>query len=106
MTTKTYNVTQNRILFLAALRSGYFLKGPIETDDRGRPLDPDAEGFCAVGLADYLFRDPARPGSPFVIREALGITAKQKARIQQEWNDTTLSFPEIANLVETFIFHV
>ncbi|HEU0020865.1 MAG TPA: hypothetical protein VFR55_04230 [Dehalococcoidia bacterium] len=98
------NIERNRALFLSALRSGEYPKGPIETDAKGRPVDPNAEGFCAVGLAHYLFFDPSRPKSPIPIREALGLLPRQFARIQQEWNDSDLTFPEIADLIEREMF--
>ena len=94
-------VAENRQQFLAALRSGEYVKGPIETDDRGRPLDPAATGWCAVGLAHTLFVDDDLPGSHAKMCAALGLTTVQLRKIQQEWNDTDLTFPEIADLIES-----
>ncbi len=94
----------NRELFLWALRSGLYPKGPTETDARGRPLDPNATGYCAVGLAYELFHDEDRPGSPLPMRKALALSAHQFTRIQQEWNDSDLTFSEIADLVEGEMF--
>ena len=94
----------NRRLFLTALRSGDYPKGPIETDDRGRPLDPNAEGWCAVGLAFTLFCQEQK-GSKKKMGEALGLTSSQLTYIQQEWNDSPRTFPEIANLIETQMFN-
>ena len=94
-------VAENRQRFLSALRSGAYVKGPIETDDRGRPADPDATGFCAVGLAHTLFVDDDLPGSLSKMCAALGLTAVQFRQIQQEWNDSELTFPEIADLIES-----
>lgn len=98
-------VMANRKLFLTALRSGEYSKGPIETDDRGRPLDPNAEGWCAIGLAFTLFCDEQK-GSKQKMVEALGITSKQLTYIQQRWNDSSLTFPEIAELIETHMFGI
>jgi len=97
-------IAHNRQLFLSALRSGDYLKGPIETDARGRPVNPNAEGWCAVALAHGLFHDPERPGSPLPMRAALGLSAHQFTVIQQEWNDSDLTFPEIADLIECQMF--
>lgn len=97
-------VLKNREILLEALRSGLFPKGPIETDLRGRPVDPHAEGYCAVGLAFVLFHDPSKPNSPVPMRKALGMSADQFTRIQQDWNDSELTFPEIADLIETEMF--
>lgn len=91
---------QNRELFLGALRSGLYPKGPTETDDRGRPVDPNATGYCVVGLAYDLFHDDDKPGSPLFMRRALGFSPMQFRRMQQEWNDSELTFNEIADLIE------
>ena len=98
-------VHKNRALFLESLRSGLYIKGPIETDSRGRPIDPNAEGYCAVGLAHTLFHDSKKPDSPIPIRKALNLTPQQFTHIQQEWNDSELTFSEIADLVEREMFH-
>ncbi len=97
------NVSKNRALFLSALRSEEYPKGPIETDDRGRPLDPNAEGWCAVGLAFTLFCEEQK-GSHKRMGEALKLTSSQLTHIQQDWNDTDLTFPEIADLIERKMF--
>lgn len=95
-------VQQNRKVFLDALRSGLYPKGPIETDNKGRPLDHNASGYCAVGLAHTLFNDGT--GSPLPMRKALGLKPIQFTHIQQEWNDSLLTFPEIADLIEAEMF--
>ncbi len=101
------SISQNRVIFLNALRSGLYLKGPTETDEKGHPLDPNAVGYCAVGLAYDLFIDETKPeGSPLPIRKALGLSAQQFTYIQQEWNDSELTFPEIADLVESKMFNL
>ncbi len=93
-------VKTNRALFLDALRSGDYPKGPIETDDHGTPLDPNATGYCAVGLAHTLFVNDDIPGSHDKIRKALNLSTVQLRHIQQVWNDSPLTFPEIADLIE------
>ncbi len=98
-------VHKNRALFLESLRSGRYAKGPIEADSRGRPVDPNAEGYCAVALAHTLFHDSKRPNSPIPMREALHLTPQQVTHIQQEWNDSKLTFSEIADLIESEMFH-
>ena len=95
---------RNRQTFLLALRSGEYPKGPIEVDAKGRPVDPEAEGYCAVGLAYDLFYDEDKPYSPLPMRAALGMTAAEFTIIQQEWNDSPLTFPEIADLIETRMY--
>ncbi len=37
-------------------------------------------------------------------REALGLSPKQFTKIQQEWNDSELTFSDIANLIESEMF--
>ncbi len=98
------SIIHNRELFLKALRSGDYPKGPIETDDRGRPLDLSASGWCAVGLAFTLFCKEQK-GSNRKMRDALGLTSVQLTSIQQEWNDSPLTFPEIADLIENRMFN-
>ena len=93
----------NRRLFLTALRSGDYPKGPIETDDMGRPLDPNAKGWCAVGLAFILFCEEQK-GFKQKMGKALGLTSFQITFIQQEWNDSHLTFHEIADLIESRMF--
>ena len=90
------SVVKNRELFLSALRSGDYSKGPIETDENGRPLDPNAERYCAVGLAYELFHDEKKPWSPLPVRAALALSPRELAVIQQEWNDSELTFRWVA----------
>ncbi len=95
-------VLLNRSEFLGALRSGEYLKGPTETDEKGRPLDPQASGYCVVGLAYNLFGDDT--GSPLPMRKALGLKPLQFTHMQQDWNDSELTFMEIADLIEVEMF--
>lgn len=92
----------NRETFLTALRSGEYEKGPIEDDGYGKPPD-GATGYCAVGLAYVLFHDEARPGALSYTRTALGFTRKDFTKIQKEWNDSVLTFVEIADLIQAEI---
>lgn len=70
----------------------------------GRPLDPEATGWCAVGLAYTLFCDNVKVGWHKVTMYALNLSSKQLTYIQQEWNDSPRTFPEIANLIESEMF--
>lgn len=96
-------ITQNRTEFLNALRSGEYKKGTTITDSLGQPVirTPADEGFCAVGLMDTLFNPNFTSKAR---REALGLSNKQISKIQQEWNDSELTFPQIADLVEWEMF--
>ncbi len=96
-------VQQNREIFLSALRSGEYLKGPIETDSRGKPPQ-DATGYCAVGLAHVLFCGDSSLGHLATMKKALGLKSWQFTKIQQEWNDSPRTFLEIADLIETQMF--
>ena len=98
----TVEIQQNRRVFIDALRSHLYCKGPITTDSKGHPVDPEASGYCAVGLAYSLFNDGT--GSLLPIRKALGIKTWQFTKIQQDWNDSPLTFPEIADLIEQEMF--
>lgn len=94
----------NREKFLAALRSGDYPKGTIVIDSQGRPvIESEADfGFCAVGLIDTLFNpDFTSQGR----RDALNISQEQITKIQRDWNDSSLTFPQIADLIEWGIFN-
>ena len=102
MNKSTDTVISNRRIFLDALRSGKYEKGPF-VKGQGEP-PPGATGFCAVGLAYAVVLD--RKGSPQALIKALGISKKNLAKIQPDWNDTDLTFPQIADLIETEMFKV
>ena len=93
---------QARKIFLAALRSGEYPKGTIVTDEQGRPLfdNPSEPGWCVVGLAHTLFSDPLRPASMVPVRQALGVSRQFFTHVQHVWNDSALTFSEIADLIE------
>lgn len=88
-------IRMNRQTFLNALRSGKYPKGTINTDSKGRPIieSEKDEGYCVVGLMFSLFE-------PIDYRTALGLTTAQTRKVQQVWNDSSLTFPEIADLIE------
>jgi hypothetical protein len=96
-------ITRNRTEFLAALRSGQYQKGTTITDSLGQPVIKTVadEGFCAVGLMDTLFNPDFTSKAR---RDALGLNNQQINKIQQEWNDSSLTFPQIADLVEWEMF--
>lgn len=93
-------VAENRKVFLDALRSGKFKKGEFVV---GQDLPPQgADGFCAVGLPYTLLLDNKGPVQG--LRKVLGVTKQDLWQIQNEWNDSDLSFPQIADLIEHRIF--
>ncbi len=89
-------VEANRVSFLAALRSGTYLKGPIEIDAQGRPRDRSQPGYCVDGLAYCLFGT----GTVKSARLALGVSPAEFAHWQQVWNDSELTFCQIADHIE------
>lgn len=97
----TVEVAANRRFFLSELRSGKYPKGTIRSDCRGRPIveSPSDHGWCACALMHDLFADQ----SGGYLR-ALGLSAKQCRYIQQDLNDTPLTFAEIADRIEGEIF--
>ena len=92
-------VVKNRKIFIAAMRSGEYKKGTTRTTHNGRPIIESIadEGYCAVGLMYSLFE-------PLDRRVALGLTNRQCSKIQNEWNDSPLTFLEIADLIEKEMF--
>lgn len=95
------NRIDNRAKFLAALRSGEFIKGTTKSNSKGNPIfeNNNKEGYCACAIALELF-----PANNLEYRRALDIGAKQ-CRLIQKWNDEEDStFPEIANRIEKFLF--
>jgi hypothetical protein len=100
MTTGNSEVANNRNLFLNALRSGKYAKGPFVAGQDKPP--PGASGFCAVGLPYTLLLHNKGPVQG--LRKVLGVTSKDLWTIQNEWNDSDLTFPQIADLIEHCIF--
>ena len=95
------SVTENRVVFLKALRSGVYQKGPFVKGQDEPP--PSATGFCAVGLPYTIFLGN---NGPIVegLKRVLGLKRQDLTRIQNEWNDSPLTFSEIADRIETEIF--
>ena len=94
-------VLERRRIFLDALRSGKYPKGPF-TKGQDKP-PPGALGFCAIGLPYTLFL--ANKGPVQALTKVLAITKHDIFRIQNEWNDSDLTFAEIADRIETEIFN-
>ena len=93
----------NRKTFLEALRSGDYLKGPTR-DANGNEPPTDSPGYCAIGLPYTLFLNNEGP-TVRGLYDTLGLTKDQIYCIQNEWNDSPLTFPEIADKIETEIFN-
>ncbi len=93
-------VRQNRQIFLEALRSGQYTKGPFIVGEAAPPQG--AIGYCAVGLPYTLFLN--NQGPVMALRGILGLTRFQISKIQNEWNDSPLSFSEIADRIESEMF--
>lgn len=100
------NIQANRKLFLAALRSGVFKKGTIRSDEKGKPivLTEGDEGWCACALMHDLFYTIDGVSSDRNYLKALHLNPKQCRYIQQDLNDSGLTFPEIADRIEKEIF--
>ncbi len=91
-------VEANRIVFIEALRSGEYLKcSNFEFDPKGRP-PPGATGYCTLGLAYTLF------GPMPAMQRLLALQKWQFIKIQEEWNNSPRTFPEIADLIESEMF--
>ena len=75
----------NREIFIEALRSGDYEKGPTLPDEKGRVFGPS--GYCVCGLGYSLL------GKQW--RSKLGISARDCTAIIKS-NDGPKSFPEIA----------
>lgn len=96
----TPEMERDRAIFLAALRSGKYEKGPYVAGQDEPPAG--ATGFCAVGLPYTLFLHNKGPVQG--LKKILGVTKEDLSRIQNEWNDSPLTFPEIADRIENEIF--
>ncbi|HEX8177878.1 MAG TPA: hypothetical protein VF543_22505 [Pyrinomonadaceae bacterium] len=100
-------IDRNRGLFLKELRSGRYKKGTIRSDERGRPVvESDADnGYCACALMHDLFFDYNGQRSDRNYLLALDLTPVQCRFIQQQLNDSPLTFPEIADRIEREVFN-
>lgn len=94
------SVADNRMVFLDALRSGEYQKGPFVPGQDEPPVG--AEGYCAVGLPYTLLLHNKGPVQG--LRKVLGVTKLDLWTIQNEWNDSDLTFGQIADLIEHRIF--
>lgn len=102
------NLQLNRELLLSELRSGKYKKGTTKSDSRGKPIIESEKdnGYCACAIMHDLFFNFGGIPSHLNYRRALDISAKECRLIQQQWNDKEdLSFFEIANRIEKFIFN-
>lgn len=96
----------NRTKFLNELRYGPYKKGTIRSDNNGKPIinsKDDDDGSCACSIMIHLF-DPLSTTSTMKSRKALKITAQECYYIQNELNDSPLTFPQIADRIEKEIF--
>jgi hypothetical protein len=90
----------NRARFLDLLRCGDYPKGPFV---KGQDKPPEgAVGYCAVGLPYTVLCGNQGPVTDLC--KKLALTPKQLSRIQNEWNDSPLTFPEIADRIEHEFF--
>ena len=89
-------IAENRAVWLKALRSGEYPKGPF-VQGQDRP-PKGATGFCAIGLPYTVFCKNKGPVSK--LKKMLGVTQQDICTIQNEWNDSSLTFPQIADLIE------
>ena len=89
-----------RVEFLAALRSGRYPKGPFI---KGQSDPPEgATGYCAIGLAYTLLLN--NEGGVMGLKRVLALTGAQISQIQNDWNDSSMTFPEIAGRIEAEMF--
>lgn len=95
------SIDDNRAIFLEALRSGQYPKGPFVKEQDAPPNG--ATGFCAIGLPYTILLNNEGPIIKG-LQEKLGLTKDQIYRIQNDWNDSPLTFPEIADKIESEMF--
>jgi hypothetical protein len=96
-------IQANRNYFLAELRSGKYKKGTTRSDERGRPVleSADDNGYCACALMHDLFFVSSHRD----YLSALRLTTQQCRFIQQNLNDSPLTFAEIADRIEQEVFN-
>lgn len=89
----------NRKKWIAALRSGTYLKGPVpKMDSRGRVIE-NVDGACACAVLMHEM------GGTFAqAKKAVGLTNQQCAYIQAELSDKLDTFDEVADRIEKEIF--
>lgn len=119
----TKEILHNRVDFLWSLRNDPHIKGTTKSDEKGNPVfetELQKDGGCACGIMCEMFGQERPDGSfPGSIdsslplgkinfkraREAVGVTIEECRYIQSQISDTPLSFPEIADRIETEIFN-
>jgi len=94
------SIQENRAIFITSMRSGEYIKGQFIAGQSEPPVG--AKGFCAIGLPAHLFG--IYRGITAGMWDTLGLSPSDISRIQNEWNDSSLTFPQIADLIEYFIF--
>jgi len=103
---KTADIETNRDRFLIELRTQKYRKGCIKSDETtGKPIfekPGDEDGWCACAIMTHMF-SPVK-FSPSEATKALGLTPKECKYIQQELNDTDLTFDEIADRISKELF--
>ena len=102
------NIEANRAFFLSELRSGKYVKGTIVSDETtGKPvfLDGNYEGSCACAVMHDLFFDYEGTQSSRNYLRALDLTPIECRYIQRDLNDTSLTFNEIADKIESEVFN-
>jgi len=85
---------------MKALRGGGYEKGRFVPGQSEPP--PGATGYCAIGLPAMLFN--IYFNIPTRMKKTLGLTRKDLDMIQNHWNDSSLTFPQIADLIEYKVF--
>ncbi len=103
---RSATIELNRNKFLMILRSGVYKKGTIRSDKNGHPIiksKKDDNGHCVCAIMIAEFGNPT-DNSTVNARKALGLTVKDCRFIQEELNDTHMSFKGIAGYIETLIF--
>ncbi len=99
----------NRAAFLNELRTGDNKKGTIKSDEKGYPVfekPGDDDGRCACAIMGRMFglTNKGKISLPQAAK-ALGISNKACGYIQREINDTLLTFPEMADVIEIDVFN-
>lgn len=96
------DIKKNREKFLKALRSEKYPKGVATSDDKGRPI-VTVEGYCACAVMVHELSPQKLDYAD--ARRALGIKGADCKYIQEQINDTDLTFPQIADRIEKEVFN-
>lgn len=92
-------IKRNRLQWMAALRSGRYLKGPVpKMDKKGRPAEM-VDGYCACAVLVHEFH-----GTFAKAKKAVGLTGRECAYIQRELSDKLGTFEEVADRIESDVF--